>query len=73
MTTNRNNNDRFLVDKRMGHYYHRAGCVATTNFPAVYTELSYAEIKKLKNASGDPFQPHDCVRASQRRSGARRV
>jgi len=60
---NPNATDEFMVDPRMGHYYHTPDCAAVRNHPAVYKSLPYAEIKKLENRSGEiGYQMHDCVR-----------
>ena len=59
---NPENTDAFMVDTHMGHYYHIPSCIAVHNHPAVYKELSYAVIKKLKGITGKGYQMHDCVR-----------
>lgn len=55
--------DKFIVDLKRGHSYHKAGCLVVGDAWWIqYKELPYSEIKKLKNAQGKPFEPDDCVR-----------
>jgi hypothetical protein len=59
------NTDRFLVDIGHGYHFHNKGCVAAVNPSGAYTELSYGEIKKLRNYNGVPFEPDICVKVWQ--------